>query len=59
MRDQAKIDKLKSRIHSLEHQSLELQKQLKGVNETLHRLLDETSDMKRPEMQKPDRDKLS
>ncbi|MGD8235783.1 MAG: hypothetical protein PVG47_06350 [Chromatiales bacterium] len=59
MRDQARREKLKSRIHSLEHQSLKLQKQLRDVNHTLCRLLDEIGSKERVKVQNTDREKLS
>lgn len=59
MRDQASIEKLKSRIYSIEHQSLELQKQLKATDQILQGLLHEMGDKGLMKMQKPDPDKLT
>ncbi len=59
MRDQASIEKLKSRIYSIEHQSLELQKQLKAMDQILQGLLHEMGDKGLMEMQKPDANKLT
>jgi predicted nucleic acid-binding Zn-ribbon protein len=58
MRDEARIEKLGSRIHSLEHRSVELQKQLRDMNQLLCKLLDEMDGKERMPMQKTDRDIL-
>lgn len=59
MHDEARIEKLGSRIHSLEHRSVELQKQLKDMNLVLYKLLDQIDGMERMPMQKTDRNELS
>lgn len=59
MRDQARFETLKSRIHSLEMQSRKLRKQLSDVSRLLDRLLDDMGDKDFVEIQKPHRDKLS